>query len=156
MQEQGQDTVFAELVTMSEAISSAVVGEAVSRIFSAIISKHEDGSGEESELERLEMAHIKMEAAIDTSNKWQITDVPLLRWRKKLKRAAQECEDMLRGCKQRALEDEETKKQVREYSFPRRVAHATKSLVSSFINHNSDECSSKALVQKIREACRGC
>lgn len=44
MQEQGQDTVFAELVTMSEAISSAVVGEAVSRIFSAIISKHEDGS----------------------------------------------------------------------------------------------------------------
>jgi hypothetical protein len=81
--------------------------------------------------------------------------VPLLRWRKKLKRAAQECEDMLRGCKQRALEDEETKKQVREYSFPRRVAHATKSLVSSFINHNSDECSSKALVQRFERLAEG-
>ncbi|KAB8094637.1 hypothetical protein EE612_021876, partial [Oryza sativa] len=48
-------------------------------IFSGVISKYEDNSNEGDNIERLEMAQIKMEAAIKTSNKWQITDMPLLR-----------------------------------------------------------------------------
>jgi hypothetical protein len=35
----------------------------------------------------MEMAHIKMEAALETSNKWNVTSVPLLHWQSKLKRA---------------------------------------------------------------------
>nr|TKW30244.1 hypothetical protein SEVIR_2G022900v2 [Setaria viridis] len=58
-------------------------------------------------MERLEMAHIKLEAALEISNKWLITDAPLLRWRKKLKLTAQECDEALQKCRQRILEEEQ-------------------------------------------------
>ncbi|XP_006653099.1 uncharacterized protein LOC102717336 [Oryza brachyantha] len=134
---------------MAEIVRSAIVGEAVSRIFSGIISKHEDNSDEGDNIERLEMAHIKIEAAIETSNKWQITDMPLLCWQKKLKRASQECDDMLHRCKQRAIEDNEIEDQVEQSSFPRRVTHATKLFILSFIGHNNDDYySSSAVVRR--------
>lgn len=94
------------------------------------------------------MAQIKMEAAIKTSNKWQITDMPLLRQQKKLKRASEECDDTLRKCKQRALEEKEIEVQVKQSSFPRRVAHATKSFIVSFIGHKNDGCSSSGVVRR--------
>jgi len=58
-------------------------------------------------LESLEMAHIRLEAALETSERWQITDASLLRWRRKLKRAAQECDETMHKCKQRILDDEQ-------------------------------------------------
>jgi len=63
------------------------------------------------------MACIKLDATIETSNQWQITNVALLRWRKKLKRVALECDDELRRCKQRSLEDKDTKEKLRQSSF---------------------------------------
>ncbi|OEL28206.1 hypothetical protein BAE44_0010775, partial [Dichanthelium oligosanthes] len=132
-----------------------LLGEAVIRIFSSIIRKDEDGSEEGGNIERLEMAHIKMEAAIVTTNKWHIMDVPLLRWRKKLKRAAQECEEMLCEFKHRALEDKETKEKIRQYSFPRRIARANKSFVSSFTDNNNIETSSKAIVHRFERFADG-
>nr|TKW02175.1 hypothetical protein SEVIR_8G228600v2 [Setaria viridis] len=72
------------------------------------------------------MAHIRLEAALETSNKWQITDASLLRWRRKLKRAAQECDDTLHKCKQRILEDEQMEREVKNSSPPNRIVHATK------------------------------
>ena len=74
---------------MADMLSSAIVHEAVSQILCDLISRRE---GKEKvkvneNLERLEMAHIKLEAALETSEKLQITDASLLRWRKKLKRA---------------------------------------------------------------------
>lgn len=80
---------------MANMVSSAVVHEAVSQILSDLINRHEgkEKSKANENLERIEMAHIKLEAALETSEKWQIIDAPLLRWRKKLKRAAQECDD---------------------------------------------------------------
>ena len=78
---------------MSEIVTSAVVQETVSQVVSGLVQKYEEK--EESNvirnLERLEMAHIRLEAALETSEKWQITDASLLRWRRKLKRATQEC-----------------------------------------------------------------
>ena len=44
----------------------------------------------------MEMAHIKLEAALETCNKWNITGAPLLRWQIKLRRATQECDNTLR------------------------------------------------------------
>ncbi|KAL5215223.1 hypothetical protein ABZP36_004375 [Zizania latifolia] len=140
---------------MAEMVRSAIVGEAVSRIFSGIISKHEDNSGGGGKVERLEMAHIKMEAAIEISNKWQITDTPLLRWQKRLKRASQECEDMLHRCNKRALEDKEIEEQVKQSSFPRRVAHATKSFAFSFIGHNNGDYTSSNVVQRFERIADG-
>jgi hypothetical protein len=47
----------------------------------------------------MEMAHIELEAALETSNKWNITSAPLLRWQNKLKLATQECDHSLRRCR---------------------------------------------------------
>jgi len=83
------------------------------------------------------MAHIKLDAALETSEKWQITDASLLRWRKKLKRAAQECDDTLHECKNRILEEEQIEQEVRNSAFPKRIAHATKSFISSAFAHDN-------------------
>ncbi|RCV29719.1 hypothetical protein SEVIR_6G033214v4 [Setaria viridis] len=129
---------------MAEIVSSAVVNETVSQILSSLVQNY--GDKEESNanrnLERLEMANIRLEAALEVSGKWQITDASLLRWRRKLKRAAQECDDTLHKCKQRILEDVETEKRVRNSSFPVRMAHTTKSFVFSVISFNKDESNS--------------
>ncbi|OQU88357.1 uncharacterized protein LOC8084280 [Sorghum bicolor] len=93
---------------MAEMVSSAVVQETVSQIVSCFVQKNqEEESNVNRNLERLEMAHIRLEAALETSHKWQVTDASLLRWRRKLKRAAQECEGMLHKCKQSILEDKQ-------------------------------------------------
>ncbi|XBI32277.1 hypothetical protein VPH35_055748 [Triticum aestivum] len=117
---------------MAEMVKSVIVGEAVSRIISVIAPtcKNEDKADEEAAgdggLERLEMARIKMEAAVQTSNKWLITDTSLLRWRKKLKRTAQDCDDVARRCKLLSREEGEAHQVVKKSSFPRRMAHATR------------------------------
>jgi hypothetical protein len=129
---------------MAEIVSSAVVHETVSQILSTLVQNYEDKeeSNANRNLERLEMAHIRLEAALEMSGKWQITDASLLRWRRKLKRAAQECDDTLRKCKQRILEDVETEKRVMNSSLPVRIAHTTKSFVFSIISPNKDESNS--------------
>ncbi|XP_062188478.1 uncharacterized protein LOC133891752 [Phragmites australis] len=125
---------------MAEMVSSAIVQETVSLIVSGLAHKHEgkEKSNTDANLERLEMAHIKLEAALETSNKWQITDASLLRWHKKLKRAAQECDDTLHKCKQRIIEEEQMEKEVSKSSFPKRIAHTTKSFVFSLFSRNND------------------
>jgi hypothetical protein len=122
---------------------------------SRITGKDEEKSKEKENIERLEMAHIKMEAVLQVSNRWQITEVPLLRWRRKLKRASQECDDTLVKCKQRALEQEGTRLRVSQSSFPKRIAYATKSLISSFIGTNDESSSSSANVQRFERYANG-
>ncbi|CAL5091786.1 unnamed protein product [Urochloa decumbens] len=140
---------------MAEMVSSAIVGETVNMIMSSITGKDEEKSKEKENIERLEMAHMKMEAVLHVSDRWQITEVPLLRWRSKLKRAAQECDDTLVKCKQRALEDEETRLRVSQSSFPKRIAHATKTLISSFIGFNDELSSSSANVRRFERYANG-
>ncbi|OQU88356.1 hypothetical protein SORBI_3002G017201 [Sorghum bicolor] len=106
---------------MAEMVSSAVVQETVSQIVSCFVQKNqEEESNVNRNLERLEMAHIRLEAALETSHKWQVTDASLLRWRRKLKRAAQECEGMLHKCKQSILED----KQIHEEKEQQGTLHS--------------------------------
>jgi len=134
---------------MAESVSTAIVQETVSQILSGIVQKYEkkEESNANRNLERLEMAHIRLEAALETSDKWQITDTSMLLWRRKLKRAALECEDTLHKCKKRVLEDEQLEHEVRKSSLPRRIAHATKSFVSSIFNCNNDGLS-RSIVQR--------
>jgi hypothetical protein len=140
---------------MAEMVSSAIVGETVNRIMLSVTGKDEEKSKQKENIERLEMAHIKMEAVLQVSDRWQITEVPLLRWRSKLKRAAQECDDTLVKCKQRALEDEETRLRVSQSSFPKRIAHATRSLISSFIGFDDESSSSSANVLRFERYANG-
>ena len=118
---------------MAEIVSSAVAEGIVTQIVSSVLDmqRQERRPSEEERLERLEMAHIKLEAALETSDKWRISDASLLRWRCKLKRAARECDDALRRCKRRAVEDVERRRAARGASFPARLAHAARSFLSS-------------------------
>ncbi|CAL4994827.1 unnamed protein product [Urochloa decumbens] len=124
---------------MAKMVGSAVVQEAVSQILSHLIDSHEEKekSKGNKNLERLEMAHIKLGAALETSEKWQITDASLLHWRKNLKRAAEECNDVLHKCKHRILEEEKMEQEVSNSTFPKRIAHATKSFISSAFGLNN-------------------
>ncbi|RCV09313.1 hypothetical protein SETIT_2G017300v2 [Setaria italica] len=126
---------------MAELVSVAIVQETVGQILSGLVEKYEDKeeSNEKRNLERLEMAHIRLEAALETSNKWQITDASLLHWRRKLKRAAQECDDTLHKCKQRILEDEQMEREVKNSSLPNRIVHATKSFALSIFKRNDND-----------------
>ncbi|KAF8694362.1 hypothetical protein HU200_038285 [Digitaria exilis] len=142
---------------MAEMLSSVVIGEAVNKIISSFITKDEDRYNATESIERLEMAHIKMESVLHMADKWNITDATLLRWQNKLKRATQECDEALRRCKKRALDEEETRKWVSQSSFPKRIAHATKSFVSSVISSDSYEsCSGSAdVVQRFERFADG-
>ena len=71
---------------------------------------------------------------LETSEKWQITDGSLLCWRRKLKRAAKECDDTLHRYKHRVLEKEQMEQEVRNSPIPNRIVHATKSFALSIFN----------------------
>ncbi|KAM0827019.1 hypothetical protein ACQ4PT_068468 [Festuca glaucescens] len=129
---------------MAETVASAVVSETLSRISTFLIDRYYDRkSSERDNTERLEMAHIKMEAALETSGQWPpVTDVSLLRWRKKLKRAADECDAVLHRRKRAAMEDTE----VKLCSLPARIAQATKSFISSSGHKNDASIDSSEVV----------
>ncbi|XP_052161159.1 uncharacterized protein LOC127778581 [Oryza glaberrima] len=139
---------------MGEIVSSAIVTETVNKIISGMIDNYEQKLSADELMERLEMAQIKLELALETSSKWQITSEPLLRWQKKLKRATEECDDTLRKCRQHVQEEEEKEQQVRNSSFPRRIACATKSLISSIFHGNIDE-PSRSTVQRFEWFAKG-
>jgi hypothetical protein len=63
-------------------------------------------------LERLEIAHVRFEAALETSNKWWITDTSMLRWQKLLKHAAQHCDKTLHKCKHNFIINKASQKKV--------------------------------------------
>ncbi|KAG0542403.1 hypothetical protein BDA96_02G100900 [Sorghum bicolor] len=128
---------------MAKMVSSVVIQESFSQIISGLVQKYEQKEETNAirHIERLEMAHIRLEAALETSEKWQITDASLLHRRKKLKRAAQDCGDTLHKGKQRILEEEKMEQEVMNSSFPKRIAHATKSFVSSVFNHDNKDLS---------------
>jgi hypothetical protein len=130
-------------------LSSTVVQESVSQILSGLLQKYEEKQNLNvfRNLERLEMAHIRLEAVLQTSDKWDITDTSLLHWRRKLKSAAQECHDTLHKCRQRNLEDEHVEKEVTNSSLPKRVVHATRSFVSSIFSHDNDDLN-RSIVQR--------
>ncbi|KAF8644277.1 hypothetical protein HU200_066504 [Digitaria exilis] len=120
--QQGRNTTYASIL-MAEIVSSAVAQETISQILSGLVQKYEEKEKPDARtnLERLEMAHIRLEAALETSEKWQITDGSLLRWRKKLKRAAQECDDTLHKYKHIILEKEQIEQEVEEIMLPKAI-----------------------------------
>ncbi|KAF8731881.1 hypothetical protein HU200_015825 [Digitaria exilis] len=102
---------------MADLVSSAIVQETVCQIVSGLVQKYEEKeeSNVKRNLERLEMAHIRLEAALETSDKWKITDPSLLH--------------------------EQIEQEVKDSSFPNRIVHATKSFIFSFLLTNNNELS---------------
>lgn len=123
---------------MAEMVGSVVVGEVVNRTFSFLISKHSrERLSTREGVERLEMAHIKMEAALELSGRWQHhatdADASLLRWRRKLRRAADECDAALHRWKLRELQEEDARERLVRAPLPRRVAHAVLCFLSALL-----------------------
>ncbi|KAL6647139.1 hypothetical protein ACP70R_014576 [Stipagrostis hirtigluma subsp. patula] len=125
---------------MAGMLGSAVVQEAITRVSSIIFSKHEEKASREHNIERLEMARSELEFAMERSGKLPITDVSLLRRRKVLKRAFEECSDVLHKCKRQAQEGEEVEREplLTHSSFPKRIAHATKSSIAYLFTTDKD------------------
>ncbi|KAL6654893.1 hypothetical protein ACP70R_008358 [Stipagrostis hirtigluma subsp. patula] len=126
-------------ILMAEMVSSAVVQEAVNRVLSSATDKYEETSNAKEHMDRMEIAHIKLEAALEMSENWSLSSAPLLRWRSKLKRVSQECDETLRRCKQLLQEEEEEAEMVNSSSFPKRIAHSARSMVSSIFSRSSEE-----------------
>ncbi|OEL25795.1 hypothetical protein BAE44_0013184 [Dichanthelium oligosanthes] len=119
---------------MAEMVGSIIVGEVVNRTSSFLLGRHRDRLSAREGVERLEMAHIKMEAALEVSARWRsATDVSLLRWRRKLLRAADECDAALRRWKLRELQEEAARERLARAPLPRRVAHAVFCFVSALL-----------------------
>nr|BAC10833.1 hypothetical protein [Oryza sativa Japonica Group]BAD30954.1 hypothetical protein [Oryza sativa Japonica Group] len=144
-------------ILMSEVVVSAVISEAVSRVSTFFINKHKRKLNEEDGMERLEMARIRMEAALEISSRWPpVTDASLLRWRKKLKRTSDECSQVMERCKRRAMEDDEMEQEVRQCAFPKRIAHATRSFLSSFTGQKKvDSLITTSTIQKFERLADG-
>jgi hypothetical protein len=88
-----------------------------------------------------------LEVALETPNKWQVTDPSLLRWSSKLKRAIEECDDTLHKCKQIILQDEHMEQEVKNASLSNRIVYATKSFAPSIFKRNDNELS-RSIVQR--------
>jgi len=118
---------------MAEMVGSIVVGEVVSRTSSFLVSRHRDRLSARECVERLEMAHIRMEAALEVSARWRAAGGPLLRWRRRLRRAAGECDAALSRWKLRELREEAARERLARAPLPGRVAHAVLRFVSALL-----------------------
>ncbi|KAF8673169.1 hypothetical protein HU200_048717 [Digitaria exilis] len=120
--------------TKDETISSGVAQEAFHHVLSKLMESYKHSSDAKDHMERMEMAQIRLEAALEESQRWSVTSVPLLRWQNKLKRAAQECDHTLRRCRRRVQEEEEERS-----SLPSRVARFAMSFVTSIMGGGGDD-----------------
>lgn len=92
---------------MAEIVASAVASEAVSRISSLVSGDRTASSTHQSaedKAERLEMAVLKIQSIVAVSEDLQITHLPLLQWKAKLKRVAVEGDSLLHVHKKKTLE----------------------------------------------------
>ncbi|CAL5087384.1 unnamed protein product [Urochloa decumbens] len=91
---------------MAEIVGSAVANEAVSRISSILSGDRPSRESAEDKAERLEMAVLKIRSVVAVSEDHHISHPPLLLWKAKLKRVAEEGDDLLHTLlhKKRALE----------------------------------------------------
>jgi hypothetical protein len=80
---------------MAEIVGSAVACEAVSRVSSFLSGDKTSHESVEDKAERLEMAVLKIRSVVAVSDDLHISHLPLLLWKAKLKRIAEEGDDLL-------------------------------------------------------------
>ncbi|KAF8673179.1 hypothetical protein HU200_048728 [Digitaria exilis] len=127
---------------MAEIVSSALTQEAVHQVLDKLKERYEHNSDAKDRMKRMEMAHIRLEAALEASCQWGVASAPLLRWRSKLKRAAQECDHTMRRCRQRLQEEKEEKRRraaAGGSSLLTRVSRAATSFISSISGSGDDD-----------------
>jgi len=119
---------------MARMVASAFVQETVSRVTSYLFSKLDDKveASRGHYAGRLEMSHTELELALERSARMPITDVSLLRRRKLLERAFEDCEYLLHRCSKQQATDISEMEQPATNSFTKRIAQVTQSSISSY------------------------
>ncbi|KAJ1296644.1 hypothetical protein BS78_01G318000 [Paspalum vaginatum] len=143
---------------MAEMVGSVVVGEVVNRASSFLVGRHRDRLSTRECVERLEMAHIKMEAALEVSARWPqaAADASLRRWRRRLRRAADDCDAALHRWKLRELREEHARERLARAPLPRRVASAVLRFVSALLRRARGEPpGARAAVQRFERLAAG-
>uniref|UniRef100_J3LU88 Rx N-terminal domain-containing protein n=1 Tax=Oryza brachyantha TaxID=4533 RepID=J3LU88_ORYBR len=87
-------------------VASAVVGQITDRTLSTVLRKLRTPATTHEKLQRLEMLLLRIRSAIEVSEKHAIESSSLIQWRQKLREAAEEGGQVLRGFQQRARDDE--------------------------------------------------
>uniref|UniRef100_A0ACD5YIT1 Uncharacterized protein n=1 Tax=Avena sativa TaxID=4498 RepID=A0ACD5YIT1_AVESA len=97
---------------MAEIFGSAVASESVSRVFSFLSSSGSRSEHESAEdnAERLEFAVLKIHSVVAVSEDWLILHQPLISWRSRLKRVAEEGDNILRAHRRRRSATEERRR----------------------------------------------
>ncbi|XP_048548445.1 uncharacterized protein LOC125527972 [Triticum urartu] len=80
---------------MEEMVTSAVVQEAVSGAVSFLFSSRGEKASQEELIERMEMAHMRLNLALERTRMMPITIMTLFCLKKKLKDVSEECGDLL-------------------------------------------------------------
>uniref|UniRef100_A0ACD5TFA0 Uncharacterized protein n=1 Tax=Avena sativa TaxID=4498 RepID=A0ACD5TFA0_AVESA len=131
---------------MGEMVASAVVQEAVSGAVSFMLSNREEKASKKRRMERLEMAHLELEFALERSKRMPITDRSLLCRMQMIEHAYEECGEALQKHKVRIVENEESGPQTQgvithqssSFLLPKKVLGAIKSYASYFFTPNKD------------------
>lgn len=96
------------------------------------------------------MAVLKIQSIVAVSEDLQITHLPLLQWKAKLKRVAVEGDSLLHVHKKKTLERSATGTS----SFPQYLIHAAKRFVPFRGSREEEDELSDSAAAKVREACR--
>ncbi|KAM3213999.1 hypothetical protein ACQJBY_066429 [Aegilops geniculata] len=89
---------------MAEILGPAVASESVSRIFSILSGKSREDVRAEDNAERLEFAVLKIHGVVAVSEDWRILHQPLLDWKARLMRVAEEGDGILRASRRKSAE----------------------------------------------------
>jgi len=135
---------------MAEMVASAVVQEGVSRAISFMLSNCKEKASKKRRMERLEMAHLELEFALERSRQMPITDRSLLCRMQMIEHAYKECGEALQKHKVRIVENEESGPQTQgvithqssssspSFDLPKKVLGAIESFASSLFTPNKD------------------
>ncbi|KAJ1262545.1 hypothetical protein BS78_09G116600 [Paspalum vaginatum] len=128
---------------MAEIVGSAVASEAVSRVISSSFLSGDRTESVEDRAERLEMAVLKIRSAVAVSEDLHVRHLPLLQWKAKLKRVAEEGDDLLHALhKKQTLE--RSRATTSGTSISQHLIRAAKSF-APFLRRSEDEPSDGTL-----------
>ncbi|RLN28549.1 hypothetical protein C2845_PM05G22920 [Panicum miliaceum] len=128
---------------MAEIVGSAVASEAVSRVSSFLSGDKTSHESVEDKAERLEMAVLKIRSVVAVSDHLHISHLPLLHWKAKLKRIAEEGDDLLHMHKKRHLACSRVSDNTTGNSISQYLIQAAKRFVP--FCHKEDELSDSTL-----------
>ncbi|KAF7004988.1 hypothetical protein CFC21_020143 [Triticum aestivum] len=118
---------------MEEMVASAVVQEAVSGAVSFLFSSRGEKASQEELMERLEMAHMRLNLALERTRMMPITIMTLFCLKKKLKDVSKECGDLLSRARDRQQMVPSVRRKIMHTVLPSFIVPSQDVLSSSLV-----------------------